>query len=508
MGFLKFHKKIFSKVLVVFLAIAIQVIAIVLLLYYFSEQFWWVNILVSILAILLCLIIINRKENPEFKAPWLVVILLFPIFGIIIYLLFANYHTRPKEAKIRKKAEKVIKEFYHKEDNHNAYLGEYQGVANYVSAVLPLKGSLNNEVTYFPDGQSFFVDLRNELNKAKQFIFLEYFIIGYGVIWDSIHEILLQKVKEGVEIRLIYDDIGSMGYVKNNYYKKLRKEGIKCYKFNSFRPLLSGVYNNRDHRKICIVDHECAFTGGINLSDEYANITSPFGYWKDTGVKVKGEAVSNFITMFLSNYDMASKTISDYQKYLQQSYPSFPSEGFTLPLSDGPRPFYTEYISENLLTNMISEARKSVYISTPYLIPTYQLMVSLRNAARRGIDVRIIVPGIPDKKIIYLMTKSHFKSLIETGVKIYYYNPGFNHAKNVIIDGVMAFVGTVNFDFRSLVHHYEDGVLLFKNPCVNDIALDFNAMISESSLVTKDNFKMNALSRLLCSILNLFSPLL
>lgn len=505
---MKFLKKIFSKTILVFLAIVIQVVPLILLLYYFYNGSLYVQLVIHMLAVILCLVIINRKENPEFKAPWLVVILLVPIFGITIYILFANYHTRPKESKRIKAGQKKIEVFFSSQKQDNSPLEEFSGIGNYLNQVSPFHGSTENHIVYFPDGQSFFDDLTQQLKNAHEFIFMEFFIIGYGLLWDSIHEILVQKAKEGVEIRLLYDDVGSISYVKDNYYKKLRKEGIKCYKFNPFRPLVSGVYNNRDHRKIVVIDHAAAYTGGLNISDEYANITSPFGYWKDTGVKIQGPAISNFIAMFLSLYDSASKNVSDYQHYLEHNYQTYSDSGFTLPFGDGPRPFYMEYIAENVFTDMINAAHESVYISTPYLIPTYQLIVALRNAAQRGLDVRVIVPGIPDKKTIYLMTKSNFKSLMQAGVKIYYYKPGFNHAKSIIVDGKLAFVGTINFDFRSLVHHYEDGVILYKNPCVTDIANDFNAMIVESELVTKENFKFNALARLFCSVLKLFSPLL
>lgn len=505
---MRFLKKLFSKTALVFLAIVLQVVPLIILFYYFADISWQFQLAIQIIAIVLCLVIINRKENPEFKAPWLVVILLFPIFGIIIYFLFANYHTRPKEAKITKKVHLQIEKALQPEKDDNSSMNEFKGIGQYISGTLPFRGSNKNRVNFFPDGQSFFDEMIAELEKAKEFIFLEYFIIGYGAIWDRIHQVLRQKVKEGVEIRLIYDDIGSTFYLKNNFYKSLRKEGIKCYKFNSFHPFVSGIYNNRDHRKICIVDHTSAFTGGINIADEYANINSPFGYWKDTGIKVQGPAVKNFIAMFLATYDIASKTYTDYSHYFNYQYSEYNDGGFTLPFSDGPRPFYMEYIAENVIATMINEAKEKVFISTPYLIPTYHLMLTLRNAALRGIDVRIIVPGIPDKKMIYMMSKSNFKTLMDAGVKIYYYTPGFNHAKSIIVDDCLAFVGTINLDFRSLVHHYENGVILYQNPCVVDIANDFHAMLGESALVTKENFKFNALSRLVCSIFKLFTPLL
>lgn len=499
---------LFSKVALVFIAIVLQVLPVILVLYYFANIFWQLQLSFQIIAFLLAIIIINKKENPEFKTPWLVIILLFPIFGVIIYLLFANYYTRPKEVKMTKKVHKAIQDALGEQGSDNSAMEEFSTIGNYIDNILPYRGSNSDQVTYFPDGQSYFDDLASELEKAEKFIFLEYFIIGKGVVWNRIHEILIKKVQQGVDVRLVYDDIGSSLNFKNNYYKKLRKEGIKCHKFNPFRPFVSGIYNNRDHRKICVIDHKCAFTGGINLADEYANITSPFGYWKDTGIKVCGKAVKNFIIMFLSIYDIASKTISNYKEFLEGNYQEYPENGFILPFSDGPRPFYKECIAENVITSMISEAKKRVYISTPYLIPPYHLMETLRSAALRGVDVRIIIPKIPDKKIIYMMSKSNFKPLIDAGTKIYYYTPGFNHAKSIIVDDQFALVGTVNLDFRSLVHHYEDGVLMYRKDCLKDISNDFQSMLIQSQIVTKNNFKFKYFSRFVSSILKMFSPLL
>jgi cardiolipin synthase len=505
---MKIFKKIFSKAALVFLAIVLQVLPIVFFLYYFADLWWQLQLAFQILAILLAIVIINKKENPEFKAPWLIIILLFPIFGVIVYLLFANHYTRPRDARLTRKVHKGIKEALGQQASNNQPMEDFLTIGNYIENLLPYRGTKNNNVIFFPDGQSFFDDLFVQLEKAEKFIFMEYFIIGKGVIWNRIHEILQQKVKQGVEVRLIYDDIGSTFNLRNGYYKTLRKEGIKCHKFNPFRPLVSGIYNNRDHRKICVIDHRYAYTGGINLADEYANINAPFGYWKDTGVRITGVAVKNFIAMFLSIYDIASKTITNYLPYLEGNYPDLSEDGFTLPFSDGPRPFYQENIAENVITSMINGAKKEIYISTPYLIPPYRLLESIRAAALKGLDVRIIVPSIPDKKIIYMMSKSNFETLIEAGAKIYYFKPGFNHAKCILIDDQLALVGTINLDFRSLVHHYEDGVLLYKTSCIKDISNDFLAMLNKSEIVTKSNFKFNVFLRLMSSILKLFSSLL
>ncbi len=337
---------------------------------------------------------------------------------------------------------------------------------------------------------------------------MEYFIIDHGRMWDGIHEILKQKAAAGVEVRVMYDDIGCAGLLPGSYYKKLKKEGIDCVKFNPFRPVVSGIHNNRDHRKITVIDGKVGYTGGVNLADEYINEISRFGHWKDTALKIQGSAVSNLTVLFLQLFDAMRKSFSDFEKYLGTDCESFDEEGYIHPFGDGPKPFYSELVGSNNFINIINSAEKYVWISTPYLIPDYNLLSALRSASYRGVDVRIITPGIPDKKIIFNMTRSNYKYLLQAGVKIYEYSPGFIHAKEMLADGVTAFVGTVNLDYRSLVHHYECGAVLYKTPCISEIEEGFEETLQASREITDDNFKMNFFASLLNGILNLFSPML
>ena len=326
-------------------------------------------------------------------------------------------------------------------------------------------------------------------------------------MWSEVQEVLKQKALEGVDVRIVYDDMGSGGNISYFTPRKLAKYGIKAYKFHPFRPLLSGVYNNRDHRKIVIIDHQMAFTGGINLADEYANIIKRFGYWKDTMVKIEGQAINNLIVTFLQNYNLCTGTVSDYNKYLLYDYEKFDEPGYVMPFGDGPGGIDDALIGEQNYINILNFAKKSVYISTPYLVPTYSLLDALRNASLRGVDVHLILPGIPDKKAVYAVAKSHFHYLLAAGVKIHIYKPGFNHMKTMLADDQLAFVGTINFDFRSLVHHFECGTLLYKTPCCKDIREDFDEMIAQSELVPT-NFKLKRGTRWFCSIVKLITPLL
>lgn len=508
---MKTLKLIFSKIFVFAILFLLQLTIMGFAIVMFFQYFVIFQLLSMVIALVVFFTIITKKESPEFKLPWLVFILVFPLFGLLAYVLFANPKMKKKEAKRIKEIHEKVKPYNHltKEAQLNLQrqLGDFAGVENYLKNSSFQHGHLNNKVTYFKSGEDFFADLIIELKKAEKFIFMEYFIIDHGVMWNTIHEILKQKVKSGVEVRVIYDDIGTVGKLSNGYYKVLRQEGINCYKFNSFLPVISGIYNNRDHRKITVIDGKVGYTGGINLGDEYINQINKLGYWKDTSIKIEGSAVGNLSTLFLQTFDMTAKTVSDYQKYLAINYPKFEDQGYIHPFGDGPKPYYQEQIGENNYINLINRAKNYVYISTPYLILDYHLTASLRNASQRGVDVKIIVPSIPDKKLVFNMTRSNYQYLLQAGVKIYEYTPGFIHAKGLVADDECAFVGTINLDYRSLVHHYECGATMYKTPCIKDIKKDFDMIISQSKQID-ENFHMNGASRMVNALLTIFAPML
>ncbi len=471
----------------------------------------FVRVVSTIAAIVVFFRIINRFEDPEFKIPWLIFLLALPLTTILFFLIFADHGLKNKEKKIYKKVyENAAPYFEINDQTKEKYideLGHAVGSFAYIANTAHMGIHKNNRVTYYKNGEEFFPAMIEGLKKAKEFIFIEFFIITDGKLWNEVKDILIQKAQAGVDIKIVYDDMGCMGTISPRTPKRLAKYGIHCYKFHKFQPLLRGMFNNRDHRKIVVVDHQMAFTGGCNLADEYANIIKRFGYWKDTMVKIEGSAINNLITTFLENYAIAKGAAPDYSRYLNYEYPEYKEEGFVMPFGDGPGGIDDALIGEQNYINILNYAREKVYISSPYLVPTYSLIDALRNAAKRGVDVRLILPGIPDKKLVYKVAKASFRPLLEAGVKIYLYTPGFNHMKSMLADDELGFVGTINLDFRSLVHHFECGTLLYKNPCLKDIHDDFEEMLAQSEQVP-ENFKLGLFSRSVCGLIKIITPLL
>ena len=468
------------------------------------------RVFIFVIAVTIFFKIVNKHEDPEFKIPWIVGMLLLPFFTSVVYLIFGNHGLSKRDRLIMDATTTAYNAHFLLDEQAKKQYREELGPAvntfRYINNITKLGVHPKNRVTYYKCGEEFFPALIESLKKAKEFIFMEFFIISDGKEWDAVKEVLYEKAKEGVEIRIIYDDMGCGGTISARTPKRLAKHGIKCYKFHPFRPILSGVYNNRDHRKIVVIDHQMAFTGGMNLADEYANDIKRFGYWKDTMVKIEGSAINNLIAVFLQNLNLVVGHISDYNKWLDYNYPEYDDDGFVMPFGDGPGDYISALLGEQTYINILNYAQKKVYISTPYLVPTYSLLDALRSAALRGVEVNLILPGIPDKKIVYWMAKSNFRYLLDAGVNIYLYTPGFNHMKSAIADNELAFVGTINFDFRSLVHHFECGTILYKCNCMNEIANDFEEMISKSAKVPA-NYKFRGLKKSICSILKIISAL-
>ncbi len=511
---MKFLKKLFSTLfgrLTIFgLLVVLQVLFLVWIVIYFEEYSFYVNLAFSILALLIALNLNFRFMPNEAKVSWCFLLMLFPAFGIITYLMFSRNHVSIRQINLftdfyRENVFYLENKTYKKEKTSSKVDKVQLGQLQYLESFNMNKGYTKNKSTFFPSGEEFFKDVLEELKTAKKFIFIEFFIVERGIMFNSILDILKQKVQEGVEVRLIYDDIGSIKNVEASFYKKLRKMGIKAYKFNRFIPIASAIHNNRDHRKFIIIDGKTFYTGGCNLADEYINKKERFGYWKDSMVKIQGPAVDSVTVMFLTTYMLFSKKSEKVDIYLN-NYDKYDEEGIICPYGDGPRPFYKEYIGENVILNMINQSENYIYITTPYFVCDDKIKQSLINASKRGVDVRIIVPHIPDKKLVFALTRSNYARLQKAGVKVYEFEPGFIHAKQMVCDDKLAQVGTINLDYRSLLHHYEDAVWFANSSVIKDIKKDFEETFPKCIDMT--GHKQNKFKHFLCKLIENLQPLL
>lgn len=501
------------RVVFIALLLLLQIFALVMIIWRFSSYFIYFYIICSLLSIVALLYILNSKTDPAYKIAWVIPILIFPIFGGLFYLLFGrNKLSKRKKREMKAVNEKmsqslvqnkVIIQGLQAQDNRAANLSRYIEKYSYC----PVYQSTHSE--YLPLGEIMYERLLDELEKAQKFIFLEYFIIDEGVMWDSILEILVEKVKQGVDVRVLYDDVGSLFKLPYGYEKELEEKGIQCCVFNRLIPVLSIHMNNRDHRKIAVIDGKTAFTGGINLADEYINAYDRLGHWKDTAILIQGEAVWNFTVMFLSLWNYETATDEDYSRYRlpAENVEAFPTDGFVQPFGDSP--LDEEPLGETVYLNLISQAEHYIYINTPYLILNNEMLSALCSAAKRSVDVRIITPYRGDRWFVHSMTRSNYRVLVESGVKIYEYTPGFIHAKSILVDDVHAVVGTINMDYRSLYLHFECGVYLYKTESVLQVKEDFLETLQKCQTITlTDCLAVKWHRRLGRTILRIFAPLM
>lgn len=502
-----------SKVIIVGFLILLQVAFFISMMTLLGKYYVYVEIFCTIVSLVVVIYIINKPDNPAYKLAWVVPILLFPIFGGIFYLAIAG--NRSSKRFVRKIEKNITDscQLLPQDSKVTEALEQESRTAGLQSRYIRDYGKYpvyrHTEMTYYPVGEDNYQPLLDELKKAKKFIFMEYFILREGLFLNSVLDILEEKVKEGVDVRMMFDDMGCVATIPANYEKQIRARGIKCYSFNRFIPILTLRLNNRDHRKITVIDGNVGFTGGINLADEYINRTSPYGYWKDTGVMLKGEAVWSLTVMFLQLWDYVSGEKEDFYQYAPspEALESVGEDGYIQPYSDSP--LDQEILGENIYLNMINRAKRSVYIITPYLILDNEMTTALCLAAKSGIDVRIIIPGIPDKKIVYTLTKTNCGPLLESGVRIFLYTPGFTHAKGVLVDEEIATVGTVNFDYRSLYLHFECGVWLYQSHIIQDIRKDFEETLCKCREMTIEECQnISGVQKLWRAILKMLAPLL
>ncbi len=502
--------KIFNRTTVCILGILIQVAYLTSLFWTLGTYYTYSYVVFQLIGVALSVYIVSRDINPSYKIAWIIAILTFPIFGVMFYVFFGNSHSGDRlrkrmrhysdfERKNLPQNEELFKKLS-KESNSAAkqaeYLFRYGGY--------PLCS--DTEITYFKGGEEKFEALIKELEKAEKFIFLEYFIIAEGKMWDSILEILAKKAAAGVDVRLVYDDIGCLLTLPANYRKKVEALGIKCCVFNKFKPIWSAKMNNRDHRKILIIDGKTAFTGGVNLADEYINAYEKHGRWKDSAIMLKGSGVRSFTMMFLTMWNYVTDSTPELPNDFLPDVAGTPN-GYVIPYTDSP--LDDEPVGENVYLNIINNARKYVYITTPYLIIDNEMSRALTLAAKSGVDVRIITPHVPDKWFVHAVTRAHYKHLIQLGVRIYEYTPGFIHAKNFVSDDTTAVVGTINLDFRSLYLHFECAAWMFKCSCIPDIKRDYLNTLEECREITYEDCRnVNIFVRMGRALLRLFAPMM
>ncbi len=456
------------------------------------------------------LYLLNSSMDPTSKITWLVVVMLLPVFGALLFLYtqkdIGHRALRKRYAQLNKETEESLKQDAKTEKDLRSLDSGAEALSRYVrrSGCYPIYE--NTAVTYFPLGEDKFKEMLIQLKKAEHFIFLEYFIVNEGEMWGKILEILAQKAREGVDVRMLYDGTCELSTLPHDYPKRLEKLGIKCKMFAPIKPFVSTHYNYRDHRKILVIDGKTAFNGGINLADEYINAYEKHGHWKDTAVMVQGEAVRSFTRMFLHMWFLDEKE-TDFDSFLNVPIEPQSENGFVMPYGDCP--LDKDKVGEQVYIDMLNRAQNYVHIMTPYLILDGELENAFKYAAERGVDVRIILPGVPDKYIPFSLALTHYKSLLESGVKIYEYTPGFVHAKVFVCDDKEAVVGTINLDYRSLYHHFECATYMWKTDCIYKIEEDFEFTKKECREITVDMIRKEPLKRrLLGFVAKAVAPLL
>ena len=484
---------IFSRFLVIILLLGLQVAIFAGFYGWLSKLTHYMAALQLVFTALMVIYLFNNSMDSSAKLTWMFLIALFPLPGAAM-LLFTqtNLGHRALKERVDFRLEKTkslldqpegVLEELEKEG------GGTEDLVRYLNRSGCFPAYKNTAVTYFPDGEDTFRALLEELEKATTYIFMEYYIIEEGYMWGSILDVLIRKAQAGVDVRVMYDGMSELFNLPYGYWKLMEKQGIHTQRFAPIRPVVSSHYNYRDHRKIVVIDGKTAFTGGVNLSDEYINRIIRFGYWKDTAVMLKGPAAESFALMFLQlwNTDKSSWQQLELPPKAEASEQTDEEEGYVIPYADCP--LDEDKVGETVYMDILYHAADYVHIMTPYLILDGEMEAALKYAAQRGVDVKIILPGIPDKKLAYALAKSHYERLLNAGVSLYEYEPGFVHAKSFVSDDKKAVVGTINLDYRSLYHHFECAVYCYKTPCIADIEADFQSTLSKCTPVTEESVR-------------------
>ncbi len=504
---------LFSRIGIVTILILIEIFIMISMIMWLNDYYPEYAGLMTLFTVAMVIYLINAKMNPTAKITWLILIMLFPLLGAA-FLWYTKSDIGHRA--LKRRMENVIKET-------DSFIPQDEAVVEKLREVSPETVSLagyinrsgcyptydNTTVKYFSSGEAKFEEMLRQLKEAKHFIFLEYFILDEGVMWGQVLNILSQKVDEGVEVRVMYDGTCEYTTLPTDYTQRLAKLGIKGRVFAPAKPFVSTHYNYRDHRKVLVIDGHTAFTGGINLADEYINEKSRFGHWKDTAIMMKGEAVKSFTLMFLQMWGLDTRTedMDEYERYLSYDTKAVETDGFVIPYGDCP--LDDDKLGERVYMDILNRAHRYVHIMTPYLILDEEMETAIKFAAERGVEVSIILPGIPDKKNPYALAKTHYKSLLESGVNIYEYTPGFVHAKVFVCDDNKAVVGTINLDYRSLYHHFECAAYLSGVECIKEIEEDFRETVQKCEKVTFESIKKEKfLLKVRGVLLKVIAPLL
>ncbi len=509
----KFLKPFFSKKIFSIMFFLFQLALLLLPIAGVYERRFYLDFAIAAVSVVVILFEINRETDSGFKLIWIAIIALFPVFGIFLYIyVHADIITGFIRKRLGVMSDYISVYSHGIGGDIDALMNEYpeeHGIFGYLAKSACAPCFKCSDIDYFPLGEDMFDSFFEDISGAKKYIFLEFFIVNEGdEVWKKLLKILTAKVRAGVEVRLIYDGMGSLTCTSSDFVKKLNGLGIKCLCFSPVKPFVSTYHNNRDHRKMVIIDGKIAYTGGMNVADEYLNTKQRFGHWKDTAVRIKGDAIKGFLLMYFKIWNLAAQKSHEYpEKYFAKKNNCRETGGYITPFDD--TPVDSEYISRNLYLHIINSARDYVYINTPYLILDDAVSQAIKFAAARGVNVIICMPHIPDKWYAFALGRSYYPELIRAGVRIYEYTPGFLHAKSTVSDDARAYIGSANYDFRSLYLHYECGVYIYRNKAVTDIRDDFNKTLSTCMEFTMDEYrKLGFLYRITGRILRIFAALM
>ena len=515
---------IFGRTGIIILLILLQFGFLIAGYTYLQGKMYFIDSVVKAGAVILVIYLTNNRSNPAFKMVWMTIMLVAPVFGVLLYIfvefqvgvrwLNARLEHMHETTKKHWTQDEAVQEQLKEEDS------EVASLAHYVCEYGGFPAYENTGVKYFSCGEDKIeelseriqqpVNLIRQLEKAEKFIFMEYFIVAKGYVWDRVLEVLKRKAAEGVEVRFMYDGTCTVSLLPPNYPKKLEQEGIACRVFSPIRPALSTHQNNRDHRKIVVIDGKVAFTGGINLADEYVNRKIRFGHWKDTAIMLEGDAVRSFTLMFLEMWNVAkSEKVEEFDPYLDVIYEreKHSGEGFVIPYGDSP--IDGEHVGKMVYMDILNTSKRYVHIMTPYLILDNEMMTALKFAAKRGVEVIIIMPHVPDKWYAFVLAKTYYNELLDAGVQIYEYTPGFVHAKVFTSDDRKAVVGTINMDYRSLYLHFECAAFLYENSEIPAVENDFQETLKKCQKITQEDYKkQKSFDKIAGSILRVFAPLM